>query len=136
MPLCTVSGTVTVAATGQAQASVQIVTTIPTATAQLLRPASGRWLVSRGGATALAFLVMLVLPTRRRRWSGTLGLFLCLTFCGALSGCSNSSPTTPPPPTPGPTLVPAGAYKAVVTATDGLTTHNVVVNLLVTAPAK
>jgi trimeric autotransporter adhesin len=134
MPLCTVPGTVAVAATGQAQASVQLVTTIPTATAQMLRPASGKWPLSGGSATAFAFLVMLILPTRRQRWSGILGLFLCLAFCGVLSGCSNSSPATPPPP--GPTLVPAGAYKAVVTATDGLTTHNVVVNLVVTAPAK
>jgi hypothetical protein len=136
MPLCTVPGMVAVAATGQVQASVQLVTTIPTATAQLLRPASGRWLVSGDCATAFAFLVMLILPTRRRRWLGMLGLFLCLAFCGALSGCSNNSPATPAPPPHGPTLVPVGTYQAVVTATDGLTTHNVVVNLVVTAPAK
>jgi hypothetical protein len=134
VPLCTVPGTVAVAITGQATASVQLVTSIPPATtSQLAQPATRRWFAGGSGIAALACLLLFGVPSRKRKGTVALGFVLSVTLLGVMGGCSGGSspPVTTTPSSP--TLVPAGTYKAVITATDGVITHNVVANIVVTA---
>jgi len=74
------------------------------------------WFASGGGALLAGFFVMGA-PSRRRRWSGLLGiLFLTLVAAGISCGGGNSSHTSNPG-------TPVGTYTIAVTATSGSLTH-------------
>jgi subtilase family serine protease len=112
---------------GSATATLTITATIPGAAANLA-PAGGsgrRGLA--GGAVALAFGVVLVIPLRRRRWLKIACLLLLLPML-LLSGCGGSGGGTHPPPVNG---TPAGTYSVVVTGTANSIVHNAVVTVVV-----
>ena len=148
LPLCTVPASVMLATTGQVTASVQIATTPPASTSsQNMKPRNGwGWLTGGGGVAALACVLMLGVPSRRRGWQAMFGIFLCVALLGIAAGCGGGSmpasstppPVTPPPtpPPPASTTVPAGTYKAIITATGGAVVHNVQLNIVVTASAQ
>jgi hypothetical protein len=80
---------------------------------------------------ALACLVVIVLPTRRRSaklWS----VLVLLAAFSITAGCGGSHSTTIPPPT-GPTITPApaGSYSVTVTGVSSGITHSATVNLQV-----
>jgi trimeric autotransporter adhesin len=130
VPLCTVPATVAVAASGQATATVQFATSIPATTSQLA-PAAGLWTL--GGGAAFASVFLLGIPARRRKRLVMFTVVLCAVASGALFGCGGGGTKPapiPPTPTP-PLLVPAGTYTAVIAATNGTTTHNVSVAIVV-----
>jgi hypothetical protein len=129
LPLCNVPANATVGATGQAAVTAQFNTTLPApSTAH-----AGNWLLPGGGVTALAGLLFCIWPSRRRRLQLPCAIVAALLLTGSLLGCGGGSHTTQTTPPPAPTLVPPGTYQAVITATNGVITHNVVVNLNVTA---
>jgi hypothetical protein len=84
-----------------------------------------RW--TGAGGVAIAGLLMLGIPARRRKWRALLGGFIIACFLGILSGCGGSSSNNSNPGTT------AGSYSFTVTGADanGLkeqTTINVTVN--------
>ncbi|HTW62695.1 MAG TPA: protease pro-enzyme activation domain-containing protein [Terracidiphilus sp.] len=94
LPSCTVTGgsPVTLSAgTTSGTATVKVATTAP-ATAKLIRPAQGNgrgWLpISRA---ALALIVFLGVPMRRRRGRTVLALALILAALGSISACGGGS---------------------------------------------
>jgi hypothetical protein len=64
-----------------------------------------------GGGAALALLVFLGIPARRRNWSAMLGLVLLLVALGTVSGCGGSTSSS------GQTGTTAGSYTFTITAT-------------------
>jgi subtilase family serine protease len=109
-----------------ATASLSVATSAPSALAKVSpqgRPGIG-WFAASGGALLAGFFVMGV-PSRRKRWSGLLGiLFLTLVAAGISCGGGGSSHSSNPG-------TPAGTYTIAVTATSGSLTHtsNVVVTV-------
>jgi hypothetical protein len=85
-----------------------------------IRQTTGRWAATTG--LTLAGLLLLGVPSKRRRVSMLLSLmvvgFLALSACGGGGGSSN----TKPPPDQG---TPFGKYTVVVTATSGALKHTV-----------
>ena len=134
VPLCTIPATVAVPATGQATATVQFTTSIPAATTSQLGTHSHGGLWVAGGGTVFACVFLLGIPKRRRKWQTMLALLLFMGLSGAIVGCGggvSKQTSNPPPPQQQPTLVPAGAYTAVITGTNGTTTHNIAVTIVV-----
>jgi subtilase family serine protease len=74
------------------------------------------WFASGGGALLAGFFVMGA-PSRRRRWSGLLGILLLTLVAAGISCGGGSSSHTSNPGTP------AGTYTIAVTATSGSLTH-------------
>jgi len=74
------------------------------------------WFAASGGALLAGILVMGV-PSRRRRWGAVLGLLL-FAFLAAGIGCGGGSNTPPPVITPG---TPVGNYIITVTSSSGTT---------------
>ncbi len=100
--------------TGSGTTTLTITTTGPTAT---LTPRGG-WLA--GGGAALACVVLLGWPKRRRNWMQMLGVLLLIvslsaTGCGGGSSSSSGSGGTPPASN----ATPAGNYTITVTTTTG-----------------
>lgn len=132
LPLCTVPASVTLASTGQVAVTAKFTTTLPNTSARGNLPQSPGWLM-RGGATTLACLFFFAIPARRRRPGGLFTLLLAIFLVGSIAGCSGGGTASAPPTGPTSTMVPAGAYQAVITATNGVVTHNIAVNLNVTS---
>jgi subtilase family serine protease len=96
---------------------------------EILRPEHHRgpgWLMATSGLT-LAGIVLLGVPSKRRRGNALLSLmiagFLTLSACGGGGGSTNT-----PPPDPG---TQPGSYPVVVTATSGTLMHTVSFKLAV-----
>jgi len=130
LPTCAAPATVAVSPSAQSTATLQITTSFPPSTTQTAMH-SHRGLFAMGGGSTLAFVLLLGVPSRKRRWKGLIALMLLVTASGMVIGCSGSGTQPPSTPPASPTLVPAGTYTAVVTANNGLTTHNVKFNIVV-----
>jgi subtilase family serine protease len=128
LPLCTLPASVTVTANGTISSQLVLQTSIPAKTSAAI---SKGWVWTAGGSTAFACLFLCGIPSRKRTWPSLLGLLLSAIVGSALiSGCGGTStPTSPTSPVN--TLVPAGTYTAVVTASNGTSTHNVTLTILV-----
>jgi subtilase family serine protease len=129
---CTLSpSSVSVTSDSSATATLSVTTMAPHAlagtSAKALRPAGIGWITASSGALLAGFFLMGV-PSRRRRWSGLMGL-LFLTFVAAGISCGGGS-RTPPPLTGG---TPPGTYTVAVTAADssGSPTHTTNVTITV-----
>lgn len=130
-PTCTVSGTITYAAgaaTGTGTAT--ILTTGNTAMLDT-RPGGKGWLGA--GGTALAFLVFLGIPARRRNWRALMGMVVLLCTLGTMAACGGGSINSGGGG--GSTATSAGTYTFTVTgqgndsaSTTGTTTFTVTVN--------
>jgi len=103
---------------GSGTTTLTIATKAPAAA--MLRHESPSWWGATGGLT-LAGVLLLGVPSKRRRVSMLLSLmvvgFLTLSACGGGGGSSST-----PPPDPG---TPFGKYTVVVTATSGALKHTV-----------
>jgi DNA-binding winged helix-turn-helix (wHTH) protein len=121
VPLCSVPATETVALSGSVTATLQIQTSIPASGSQSAAiPRSDMW--ATGGGVTLACVFLIVSPSRRRKYRMLFAaMFLFVLSSGLMTGCGGNST---PPSTPKPTLVSSGAYTAVVTASNGTTTHD------------
>ena len=112
-PTCSLSpNSVTITGAG-AQTSTLTVTTTPATSAEnqlkkLLWPLAG--------GTALALVLLIGVPRRRRNWLATLGVLALGVFFGAM-GCGGSSGGGNIPN--GPTGTPPGTYTVTVTGTSG-----------------
>ncbi|WP_158820222.1 Ig-like domain repeat protein [Granulicella sp. S156] len=137
LPTCSVPGSVTLSASGQSTATVQLTSSFPPASSSTsgatantakngVNPLS-RYLA--GGNWALALVLLIGIPVRKRAWKAMLMVALLLFVPAMIMGCGGGSKSTPPPPSA--TLVPAGNYTVVVTGMNGLVTHNVQINLTV-----
>jgi hypothetical protein len=116
---------------GDTPQTVQLFVSTTAATTAMLAPAGhsnkGRWLSASGAA--LACVLLLGIPARRRTWRAMLGVFILLVaFAGGIVACGGggsgstgggSSGTTP------------GTYTITVTGTSGNLTLTTVVNLTV-----
>jgi hypothetical protein len=131
LPVCTVPTSVTLPSTGQVPVTVQLATTLSMVSEQRVEPTSRSWMLRGSSATALACLLFWVMPSRRRRLQALVALVIVMSFVSAITGCSNGNRT--PPVTSSPAVVSAGMYQAVITATNGVITHNVLVNIQVTS---
>ena len=83
----------------------------PVGSASLVQPSAPRRGWYAGSGAALACVVLLIMP-KRRRWSGLLAAVLALGAVSAMTGCGSSSSTTP-----GTTNAAPGTYTVSVTAT-------------------
>jgi subtilase family serine protease len=135
-PTCAVGAPIAVTA-GAATSTVTVSTTGPST---LARPAKSA-LAQRGtgslqgwlgaGGTALACMLLLGVPARRRDWKSLLGVLVFMVGLGTLAGCGGGSGGgTVTQPIPGTT---AGSYTVTVTGTDSkgstqTTTFTVTVN--------
>jgi hypothetical protein len=100
LPTCALSPT-TVALSSSATsgtATATVTTTAPvTTTTQLVhpdspgpdRPGKGRGWMGAGSSVALAFLVLLGIPARRRSWRSMLGAVALMVALGSLAGCGD-----------------------------------------------
>jgi hypothetical protein len=77
---------------------------------------SGLGLLGFGGGSVLAGLIMLGVPSHRRRWMSMLGLMLVIFVAGTI-GCGGGS-NSKPPSNPGTPATTAGNYTFTVTGTD------------------
>lgn len=115
-----------IAVNGTATASLTITAVNPTASTSQLHN-----LVPRGAA-AFALALLIFVPLRRRRWRIPPSLLLLVIVAFAASGCGNHGTSGTPPPI-NPNGTPAGTYSVLVTGTSGGITHDVKLNVVVTA---
>ena len=112
---------------GTATANLTITAVNPNASTSQVRSLGPR------GAAAFALALVLFVPLRRRRCRIPAGLLLLAIVAFAASGCgSNGGSGTKPPPV-NPNGTPAGTYNVLVTGTSGGITHDVKLNVVVTA---
>jgi hypothetical protein len=115
LPTCALSkSSVTLASGSTSVTATATITSVGATTALALPVNNGKqndWMHLGGGA-ALALLVFLGIPSRRRSWSAMLGLMLLLAALGTVSGCGGSSSSTS-----GKTGTTAGSYTFTVTGT-------------------
>lgn len=108
------SSPVTVSSTSATAATLTISTTAPTTGALAVPPLPfSRWYAA--GGSAMACLVFLCLPRRRRAWQRLLGVVALAAFAAVVTSCSGGGTgvTTSPPPqskvTPTVTVTPASS---------------------------
>ena len=116
--------------TGSGATTITVTTTAPHPALRTARGLSGMgwWTTTLG--VSLAGIVLLGVPSRRRRmnWS-SLSLLVVVTFLLMLPSCGGgSSAPPPPPPDPG---TPKGSYNIIVTATSGSMSHATSFTLIV-----
>jgi hypothetical protein len=112
LPNCSLSKSSVTLASGSTSVTATATVTSVGATSALASPVNGKqnnWMHLGGGA-ALALLVFLGIPARRRNWGAMLGLMLLLAAMGTISGCGGSSSSS------GQTGTTAGSYTFMITA--------------------
>ena len=120
LPSCAFTGGSTVTLSGTTTSGTATATVSTTATTSELvypkMPGKGRGWLGAGGGAALALLIFVGIPARRRNWRQMLGTLVVMVALGSMAGCSSVSGggSTPPPPNPGTT---AGNYTFTVTGT-------------------
>jgi hypothetical protein len=120
LPSCAFTGGSTVTLSGTTTSGTATATVSTTAaTSELVypkMPGKGRGWLGAGGGAALALLIFVGIPARRRNWRQMLGALVVMVALGSMAGCSSVSGggSTPPPPNPGTT---AGNYTFTVTGT-------------------
>ncbi len=117
-PTCSLNPTsVAITASGNGTATLTMQTKAATNTALAQPSHLGLWELGSGGI--LAGLIMLGVPSRRRRWMSMLGILLIVCAVGAIGCGGGSSKSAPPPPTsPTTPATTAGNYTFTVTGTD------------------
>ncbi|MDI3253849.1 MAG: protease pro-enzyme activation domain-containing protein [Bacillota bacterium] len=126
LPSCSINSPVVISSSAAGTATLTVTTTA--ATSSLSYPLD-RFFRS-AGATALAFVVLLVVPARRRSWKNLLGLVLFAVVLSSVLGCGGSSNGGGGGGggNPGTT---AGTYTFTVTGTSGSITASTTVNVTV-----
>jgi hypothetical protein len=116
LPTCSLNpASVPITAGGNGTATLTMQTTAATNTALAQPSHFGLW--GFGSSSVLAGLIMLGVPSRRRRWMTMLGLMLIVFAAGAI-GCGGGSSSKTPPQPPGTPATTAGNYIFTVTGTD------------------
>lgn len=130
---CTIDpGTSSVTGSGTATLTVNAFTSSAAASVAQQAASNGKSVLHHyAEGIALACLVVIVLPSRRRSAKLWSALVLLAVF-SITAGCGGSHSTTIPPPT-GPTITPApaGSYSVTVTGVSSGITHSATVNLQV-----
>lgn len=93
LPTCTPATSTVTIDSNVTTTTVTVTVSAPAATATLLRPGFGRgsrWLGTDGGV-ALAFLMCMGIPARRRSWRSMLGMLAVMAALGGLTACSGSA---------------------------------------------
>jgi subtilase family serine protease len=95
-PTCSVTGTIIYSAGTPSGSGTAAVSTTSTTSESAYPTAAdkGRGWADAAGGFALAFLVFLGIPARRRNWRPLLGLVVLLTALGSLSGCGGGGTAT------------------------------------------
>ncbi len=117
-PTCTVTSPVNLTGTAAGTATLTVNTTAASAALEMPKLR----LLPIGGGAAMAAMLFLVLPAKRRRMRTLLGALVLMVGIGFSAGCGGGSKTTTTPPagTGGTTL---GTYTVTVSATGaGITT--------------
>ena len=87
LPTCSTPGFVgLLSGSGATSGTLTAVVATTAPTTALSRPGRGRWL-DAGGSVALALLVFLGFPARKRSWRSMLGVLLLLATLASLSAC-------------------------------------------------
>ncbi len=105
LPTCSATSSAVTLDSGAAIATATLTVSTPGATATLVRPGLGKretWLAANGGA-ALAVLILIGIPARRRRWLSMVGVLAVMAALGSLTACggtvvrgsSSNSPGSP-----------------------------------------
>ncbi len=117
-PTCSLNPTsVAITASGNGTATLTMQTKAATNTALAQPSHLGLW--ELGSGSFLAGLIMLRVPSRRRRWISMLGILLIVCAVGAIGCGGDSSKSAPAPPTsPTTPATTAGSYTFTVTGTD------------------
>lgn len=125
------NGQVTISGTGSQTAMLTIATTAPTSAPCTADGRTRPVLPWSGGAAALACLILIGIPARRRRWQSLLGAaLLCVFLALTATACGGgSSGQACPALSQGGTT--AGSYTITVTGTSGSTTQTSTVTLTV-----
>jgi hypothetical protein len=129
-PTCSVPGSVTIAGTAAATATLSVLTTAGNVGA-FQSPL--RRFLARGGGVAVALVLLFGIPARRRKWSVMLGLFAFVFIAGAI-GCGGGGGGTGTGGGGQSFGTTAGSYTITVTGTDAATgkiTANTAVTLTV-----
>ena len=117
VPTCSAGSPITVTA-GVMTGTVTVNTTAPSTLARK-GPGGSAQLKTKGwlgaGGAALACVLLLGIPARKRYWKSLLGVLIFIAALGALSGCGGGGGGTVTQKDPGTT---AGAYTVTVTGTD------------------
>lgn len=130
LPTCSLNPTsVTLASGGNGTTVFTVNTTAASATA-FVRPLGKNMWGFGGGVVVLAGLLMLGIPSRRRRWMPVLALLWIVVVAGAI-GCGPSGSSAPISTTTSTPATTAGSYTFTVTATSGTVTASTTIPLSV-----
>jgi hypothetical protein len=117
LPTCNLNpASVTLASNGSGTSTLTVETTASSTSAQTRPFGQNLWRIG-GGGVALAALLMVGIPSRRRRWISMLA-GVCVIFIAGAIGCGGGGQGPPPPP---PHVIPAtsaGNYTFAITGTD------------------
>lgn len=114
---CGITSSVDITSTAAQNATLTITTTAPITTTSMNQPGKSFWPLT--GGTALALVLLLGIPSKRRKWMTFFGVLL-VALCGAAIGCGGGSSGSGG----GTTTIPgttAGNYVVTVTAKDAAT---------------
>ncbi len=118
LPNCAMLNPTVELPTAAAIADADITTTASTAAfARPAPPVKGNGWMGVGGGTALAFLVYLGVPVRRRKWRSMLGLLVLLAALGGLGACGSGGGSSGSGGGAGNTGTTPGTYTFTVTGT-------------------
>jgi hypothetical protein len=123
LPTCSLKSTSVALQPEGLGTAVLTVSTTAASTAALVRPPFWNLWGLGGGGTALAVLLMLGVPVRRRRWLAMLTLPLVVVAFGVVGCGGNGSQSTGSSGGSGVPATTAGVYTFKVTATDGSNTQ-------------
>ncbi len=115
LPACKLNPTSVSLTAGGTSTTTLTVTTTAASTSSLLRPPGlDPW---RAGGVALAGLLLIGIPLRRRRWLAVL-VFVWIAIGALAVGCGGGSSSSTPPPVHTTPATTAGNYLFTVTGTD------------------
>jgi len=118
LPVCNLNPASVTVTSGGSGTTVLTVNTTAAATNALVRPL--RWNRWKFGseAAALATVLMLGIPSRRRRWLPMLALLSVVVFAGAIGCSGGGGSSTTSPPSSDTKATTAGSYTFTVAGTD------------------
>jgi hypothetical protein len=131
LPTCTLNPATVTLASGGSGTTVLTVNTTAASTTALARPLGKSLWGLGGGGAVFAGLLILGIPSRRRRWLSMLVLLWVVVTAGAIGCGKGGTSNAAPPSTSSTPATTAGNYTFTVTATSGTATASTTIPLSV-----